>query len=462
MKPWTVRGRNAGNAAAGLPEVDEGPRKPTFFLEFTAIFAAVALVLSLAAGFALTGFLAGDIRDKTIGDLKTEVSEVTARRVLSHLPSERIDGPLTGDDLAAFDAYVRENVLTARTVRLNVLNPQGMIIYSDAPALMGRIPDEGDVTQALAGSTVADVTRPAEGEEDLSGLESLEQVVEVYVPLSTGDPPHAVGVLEEYRDYSPVAAHISEIKKSVFISIAAALGALYVALVILVRRGSNTIRRQQGDIQVRSDELRSSYESIVAVLCAALDLRDNVTHGHAQRVSQLASVLAWQMGLHKVQVRQVEKAAILHDIGKIGVADAVLSKPAPLDDTEWAEMRRHPELGFQILNGIDFLKDVADIVYSHHERWDGDGYPRRLKAEDVPLGARIFAVVDAFDAMTTHRPYRKAMPVSKAVAEIVRNSGSQFDPRVVEAFLAAERRGLLNGDGHDVVHAELAVSPGVR
>ncbi len=125
-------------------------------------------------------------------------------------------------------------------------------------------------------------------------------------------------------------------------------------------------------------------------------------------------------------------------------------------------MKRHPELGFQILNGIDFLRDVADIVYSHHERWDGEGYPRRLRAEGIPLGARIFAVVDAFDAMTSHRPYRKAMPASKAVAEIVRTSGTQFDPQVVEAFLAAERRGLLNGDGHDLVHAELAAAPELR
>jgi HD-GYP domain-containing protein (c-di-GMP phosphodiesterase class II) len=232
------------------------------------------------------------------------------------------------------------------------------------------------------------------------------------------------------------------------ISIGASLAIVCVVLVVLVRRRS--VRHQQADMQSRADEVKSSYESIVAVLCSALDLRDNVTHGHARHISQLASVVAWQMGLRKEQVLRIEKAAVLNDIGKIGVADAVLAKPGPLDDAEWAEMKRHPELGYQMLLRIDFLKDVAEIVYAHHERYDGAGYPRGLKGDQIPLEARIFAVVDAYYAMTSHRPYRKARPHRKAVEEIVRNSGVQFDPDVVRAFLEAEKQGLLQerrGDG---------------
>jgi HD-GYP domain-containing protein (c-di-GMP phosphodiesterase class II) len=232
------------------------------------------------------------------------------------------------------------------------------------------------------------------------------------------------------------------------ISIGMSVPVIYVVLVVLVRR--RFIRPPQADVQHHVDELKSSYDSIVAVLCAALDLRDNVTHGHARRVSELASVVAWQMGLRKEEERRIEKAAILNDIGKMGVADAVLAKPGPLDDAEWAEMKRHPELGYRMLKGIDFLKDAAEIVYAHHERYDGAGYPRGLKGDQIPLGARIFAVVDAYDAMTSHRPYRKARPHQKAVEEIVRNSGIQFDPDVVRAFLEAEKQGLLQerrGDG---------------
>lgn len=226
------------------------------------------------------------------------------------------------------------------------------------------------------------------------------------------------------------------------ISIGASLAVAYLALVAFTRRRS--ARSQQADVQRRVDEVKSTYDSIVAVLCAALDLRDDVAHGQAKRVSELASVVAWQMGLRKEQVRRIEKAAILHNIGKIGIADAVLAKPGPLDDAEWAEMKRHPELGYRMLQGIDFLRDAAEIVYTHHERHDGSGYPRGLKGDGIPLGARIFAVVDAYDAITSYRPYRKAQPHRKAVEEIVRNSGTQFDPEVVRAFLEAEKQGLLD------------------
>jgi HD-GYP domain-containing protein (c-di-GMP phosphodiesterase class II) len=226
------------------------------------------------------------------------------------------------------------------------------------------------------------------------------------------------------------------------ISIGASLAVAYLALVALARRPSS--RSRWADAQRRVDEVKSNYDSIVAVLCAALDLRDDVAHGQAKRVSELASVIAWQMGLRKEEVRRIEKAAMLHNIGKIGIADAVLAKPGPLNDAEWAEMKRHPELGHRMLQGIDFLKDAAEIVYTHHERYDGSGYPRGLKEETIPLGARIFAVVDAYDAITSYRPYRKAQPHRKAVEEIVRNSGTQFDPEVVRAFLEAEKQGLLD------------------
>ncbi len=249
-----------------------------------------------------------------------------------------------------------------------------------------------------------------------------------------------------------------------YIGTAVALALLYAALHILVRRRSNLIRDQKGALEAQTDALKSSYDSIIAVLCAALDLRDNVTQGRARRVAETASVVAWHMGLRKEQVRQIEKAAILHDIGKIGVADAVLAKPGPLDESEWAEMKRHPELGHQVIKDIDFLRDAAELIYAHHERHDGGGYPRGLKGDQIPLGARIYAVVDAYEAMISHRPYRKAMPHQKAIEEIVRNANSQFDPDVVRAFLEAEKRGLLDNEPGrgDREPSSAAAGPGAR
>ena len=248
---------------------------------------------------------------------------------------------------------------------------------------------------------------------------------------------------------SGVRTDTATVQRSTFLAFGSSLAALYLLLVLLVRRASSAISRGQAGADGSMQELRDRYDSIVAILCAALDLRDNVTQGHSRRVSEIASVVAWQMGLRKEQLRQIEKAAILHDIGKIGVADAVLSKPGPLNESEWEEMRRHPELGRQVLNGIDFLRDAAEVVYAHHERWDGQGYPRGLQGEEIPLGARIFTVVDAYSAMTSHRPYRKAMPHSKAIDEILRNAGGQFDPVVVRVFAEAERQGLIDEEHHN-------------
>jgi HD-GYP domain-containing protein (c-di-GMP phosphodiesterase class II) len=255
---------------------------------------------------------------------------------------------------------------------------------------------------------------------------------------------------------------------AVLVSVTAALAALYVALVLIVARLARVLFRRQSQSNDRSQHVRTNYESIVAVLCAALDLRDNVTQGQAKRATEIGSIVAHQMGLRKEQLRQIEKASILHDIGKIGVADAVLAKPGPLDETEWQEMRRHAELGYEILRGIDFLQDAAEVVYAHHERFDGSGYPRGLKGDEIPLGARVFSIVDAYNAMTSHRPYRKALPHYKALEEIKRNAGTQFDPEIVRAFLDAARRGLFPGDleqgdspgPNDLVeHAERTLAP---
>jgi len=200
----------------------------------------------------------------------------------------------------------------------------------------------------------------------------------------------------------------------------------------LERKGFDRGRRGGGDNRLSS--------AVVEVLSTALDIRDKMTHRHARRVARMAAGVAREMGLSEQQVLEIEYAAALHDIGKIGVADSILRKAAPLDEAEWKDMRRHSELGYEILKGIDFLRDAAEIVWAHHERYDGQGYPRGLAGEEIPLGARVFGVVDAYDAMTSRRPYRQAMSRDQACIEIAGNSGTQFDAAVVEAFLVMVRR----------------------
>jgi HD-GYP domain-containing protein (c-di-GMP phosphodiesterase class II) len=187
--------------------------------------------------------------------------------------------------------------------------------------------------------------------------------------------------------------------------------------------------------------LEASYRTTVRALAAALELRDDQTGAHAERVTELALRLAERVAPELVSDRELEYGFLLHDLGKIGVPDAIVLKPGPLDEDETETMRRHVELGEQIVARIPYLGGLArQVIAAHHERWDGNGYPRGLAGEDIPLPARIFAVVDAFDAMTNDRPYRKALAVEEALREIRSGAGTQFDPDVVRAFAA-----LVNG-----------------
>lgn len=188
----------------------------------------------------------------------------------------------------------------------------------------------------------------------------------------------------------------------------------------------------------RTRQLKKSYESTLQALVTALDFRDNETQGHSFRVVDYAVLVAQVMGITESDMGWIRYGAILHDVGKIGIPDSILLKPGKLNAEEWEQMKRHPELGFRMLQHIEFLRPALDIVLSHQERYDGTGYPSGLRGEEIPLGARIFAVVDTFDAMTSNRPYRAALSIEKAREEVREFSGSQFDPRVTEAFLSID------------------------
>ena len=183
-------------------------------------------------------------------------------------------------------------------------------------------------------------------------------------------------------------------------------------------------------------ELDKTYSFTLRAMVTALDTRDTETQGHSLRVVRFTLKLAELAGIaDKNTLKIYEYGALLHDIGKIGIPDRVLLKPGPLSDEEWKIMRTHPEIAFRVLTPLSYLRPALDIPYCHHERWDGGGYPRGLKGEQIPLAARIFAVVDVWDALTSDRPYRKAWTKEKALEYIREQSGKHFDPQVVEVFL---------------------------
>ena len=188
-------------------------------------------------------------------------------------------------------------------------------------------------------------------------------------------------------------------------------------------------------IVVLNYELSQAYDGTIEGWSRALDLRDHETEGHSKRVTEMTVTLAEAFGMSEEELVQVRRGALLHDIGKMGVPDAILLKPGPLTEEEWVIMRRHPVYAHEMLSEVAFVRPALEIPFCHHEKWDGTGYPSGLAGEDIPLAARLFSVVDVWDALRSDRPYRRAWPIGKTREHIASLAGTHFDPRIVEVFL---------------------------
>jgi HD-GYP domain-containing protein (c-di-GMP phosphodiesterase class II) len=209
-----------------------------------------------------------------------------------------------------------------------------------------------------------------------------------------------------------------------FLNVLAGQGAIAVDNAILYEK-----------LQASNSELVIAYDTTLEGWVKALDLRDNETEGHTRRVTELTTRLAYAYPVNSEQIVHIRRGALLHDIGKMAIPDAILRKPGPLTPEEWEIMRKHTTYAHEWLSPIPYLRPAMDIPYCHHEKWDGSGYPRGLKGEEIPLAARLFSVVDVWDALRSGRPYRTGWPKETVVAYIREHQGSHFDPQVVDVFL---------------------------
>ncbi len=192
----------------------------------------------------------------------------------------------------------------------------------------------------------------------------------------------------------------------------------------------------QRALQTAHENLQEAYERTIEGWVRALDLRDRETEGHTQRVTELTLKFARALGFSDEDLVHIRRGALLHDMGKMAIPDDILQKPGPLSEKEWEEMRRHPSYAYEMLSRISYLRRALEIPYCHHERWDGSGYPQGLKGEAIPLVARMFAIVDVWDALSNDRPYRKPLPREEVCQYIYDNSGKLFDPKLVDVFLS--------------------------
>jgi response regulator RpfG family c-di-GMP phosphodiesterase len=284
--------------------------------------------------------------------------------------------------------------------------------------------------------TVTDVKMPVmDGLEFLRRIRGLDPDAAVIMLTGVGDVKTAIESLKVGAyDFIVKPVNVEELL------IAAERAAERRQLLIERREYQATLERRveeaTRDLARTLRELQDTYRATLEALGSALDTRDVGTEAHSRRVHGYALTIAHAHGVPEPEIKDIVHGVLLHDIGKIGIPDAILLKPGPLTPEEWIIMRTHPEVGRRLIERIPFLRGAVPVVYHHHERWDGSGYPLGLKGEAIPLGARIFAVADALDAMTFDRPYSKAVPFDAARREIQRCAGGHFDPAVVRTFLS--------------------------
>ena len=223
-----------------------------------------------------------------------------------------------------------------------------------------------------------------------------------------------------------------------------------------VSRLANHFNRMVVEVQAAREEVEKGFMETVGALAAAIEAKDPYTRGHCDRVSRISKAIAMRIGLSSEDVKDLELAAMLHDVGKIGVRAKILTKAGRLNETESENMQRHPEIGARILSSLSSLGSVGVYVRHHHEHFDGSGYPAGLAGDEIPLPARIIHIVDAYDAMTTTRSYSSAVPHEEALRRIVACKGSQFDPALVEVLLDLEREGIVAAVGHVIEEASVA------
>lgn len=357
---------------------------------------------------------------------------------------------------------VTDDEISVREVLAEGLETFGFdVVQAPNAAEAFRLVDGGGIALVLS-----DIDMPGEdGIALLKRIKARDPDVEVIMVTGVVDVETAIGTIRQgASDYVTKPFNLEEVRIVVERTLEKRRlilenRAYQERLEQMVEERTQELVEKNRQVQTLYADLEESYESTLEALITALDFRDNETHGHSRRVVEYAVLVAATLGVEEPDLTWIRRGAILHDVGKIGVPDAILRKPGKLDASEWDEMKKHPEMGYRMLKHIRFLAPALDIVYCHQERYDGSGYPRGLKGEEIPLGARIFAAVDTFDAMTSDRPYRAALTIEAARDEIRRFSGIQFDPKVAAAFLAIEEatwRTIRNRVHDEVIALESA------
>jgi len=418
------------------------------------VFLLASAIICTAAGVTLGWLLSHSLTTEALGAERTAL----ARYVDGVVRPELVRGDhvvVAGDDVTRLSDGIRAQ---SDILSVKVWQPDGVLAWTNVdPSRIGRkFPlddelgaaiDKNRPIAALVGTGGAAADEDAFERNALARKAHVHHLFEVYAPIESSNRSKAIGAYEIYADPAGLSHLIGSRRTMVWIAVGGVFLSLWAALAFLVRGASRTLRRQNEELRARTARLveanrlleKSALEAVES-LNATVDAKDPYTAGHSQRVQRIAVALGVELGMGAEQLDVLRFAGLFHDIGKIGVPDAILTKPGRLTELEFEIVKRHPEDGARIVGRLHRLHAAVPAVLHHHERWDGDGYPHRLRGEAIPLEASIVGLADALDAMTTDRPYSDARPLDEATEEIVLNRGTQFAPSVVDAFVALVER----------------------
>lgn len=413
---------------------------------------AFVVIMALALGLSITVAVRGLFISEA-----AKTGSVAANTIVLHtvrdvdLEVDRLDPALVRE----LDRIAGQDLAAAGVTTIKLWNTQGRLLYSsDGQRLGDSFATHESFLTAAAGNTDVEISREAR-EENSVQIARDGSVIEVYAPLV--DAGRIIGVFEIYQPYAPVAEAVNRFLVLMWGIILVGSVPAYFLQLTLVKRTADELKAAKDDLAEVDARLRSSLEDIelhslgtLQALVAAVDAKDSYTARHSIAVTDYAMAIGRRMELGDGLLRDLERAGLLHDIGKIGTPENVLLKPERLSSEEFEIISNHSAVGGHIVESVPFLSDLMPVIRAHHERWDGKGYPDGLMGARIPLLARILMVADAFDAMTSERPYRKPVSVEVARAELVRCAGTQFDPEVVSALLGA----LDSGEARVVIHTE--------
>lgn len=387
----------------------------TLLQRFTVVSALIAVGLAVSLSVVTVRVISAF----AVQDEAHVAAELVLRTFSPQLQPGDLEGTLPPSRKVLLDALFLAHGVSDKILRVRLWRADGRLLYTNTPE-SDRFP-----------SVLADLSTP-EGYRRFvmarQGLEGEQQgQARIFVPVTAGGG-RTLGAFEIFYDLTVLRQRLAYINRIIWTAVPAGLFVLYASVFVLVRRTSRLLMRQQAD-------LVTAHLGTYRALARAIDAKDSHTGDHSLEVSRLAEAVGRAMGLGGETLEELQMAARLHDLGKIAVPDAILMKQAPLTDEEVAIVRRHAEAGYAILRDAPLSERVKLGVRHNHERWDGAGYPSGLAGEAIPLFSRILAVVDAYEAMTSDRPYRRALPRSEAVMRLRAGAGTQFDPGVVNVFL---------------------------